>query len=1068
LTFTPGSAVNGTLSSITNNACVSGSPNSDSATVTFTPTADRCNPDNGSFTYTVSDGTFSDMETVTIAITCTNDPPVATSVSTSTNEDVGVMVTLSATDVDNCDLTFTTGVPSNGALGSVINNACVPGAPNSDSATVTFTPTADLCTPQGGSFSYTASDGSLSDTEPVTISITCVNDAPIAATVTPSTTEEAGVTVTLSATDVDHCQLTFTAGSAVNGTLGSISDNACVPGSPNSDSATVTFTPTTNVCTPPGASFSYTASDGSLSDTEPVTVTIACVPDPPQAVALYHEVNEDDSVDLTLTGVDPDPGDCELSFTTGPATNGTVGAVTPLPCVPGSTNVDFAQVTFSPSPDVCTPSTGLFDHTVSDGSASSIANVDITIYCINDPPDPQPDVKNTFEDEALSFPAAHLIANDSTGPANESSQALTVTSVTATGSTHGNVGLVGGTVTYTPDPGYLGPASFEYEVCDDGMSGNPPAADPLCATGTVNVTVGLVVTSTGDAGHAGGGDACNDGTGACTLRAAIQQANSHAGDDIIRFNIEPAGTHTISPASALPTISGALTIDGTTQPGFDSCTAVGRMIELDGTAAGAGANGLRITGGGSVVRGLAINRFNGSGLVLETGGGNAVECNYIGTDTDGTIAAGNGASGIHILNSPDNDIGDMATSGANTIANNGLQGVRVEGEPSSGNMIRQNSIHSNADLGINTQDGGNDEILPPAIIEAGSDDFPGATGVTVSCTSGCVVEVFSDDVEEGRIFRGTAVTIGGNWVYGGPIPTGPNITATVTDPTTGNTSEFSAPYACPDADTDDLCDGHECDNDADRVCDVENQCGGDKNDPEKRPERLDNPFAPDLDEDNDGQVDEPLEPGTEPFDCDGDGYTGAREYGTPLCAHNPALSNTVNDDAKSYPVYPGPVAADDALVNDGCPAIGTAETDCSDTDTTGLPLDDDSDGYNNDGCPQVGSLSEADFNIGLTDQDPCGTNGWPSDFVIGGIPNSTNRVTITDLTSFVAPVRRLDTAPGHPDFQMRWDLIPGPGVFNNWIMIDDLTALLAGPSGFPPMLYAARAFNHTSGCPWPQ
>lgn len=154
-------------------------------------------------------------------------------------------------------------------------------------------------------------------------------------------------------------------------------------------------------------------------------------------------------------------------------------------------------------------------------------------------------------------------------------------------------------------------------------------------------------------------------------------------------------------------------------------------------------------------------------------------------------------------------------------------------------------------------------------------------------------------------------------------------------------------------------------------------------------------------------------------DTDYDGYSDSAESGQPLCG------NGKNEDKN-----------DDSVVDDGCP---------------GGPL-------------KVGTFSEAQFNIGTSAIDPCGTSSWPSDFVSGGIPNSTNRVTIGDLVSFLAPVRHLDSSPGSPLFNQRWDLTPGPGLFANWISINDMTALIAGPTGFPPMLGAAKAFNGPA-CP---
>ena len=79
----------------------------------------------------------------------------------------------------------------------------------------------------------------------------------------------------------------------------------------------------------------------------------------------------------------------------------------------------------------------------------------------------------------------------------------------------------------------------------------------------------FVVTNTGD-------------SGAGSLRQAILDANAHPGADRIEFNIPGSGFHTITPLTALPTISDPVTIAGSTQPGFIGSP----IIELDGSAAG--------------------------------------------------------------------------------------------------------------------------------------------------------------------------------------------------------------------------------------------------------------------------------------------------------------------------------------------------------------------------------------------------------------------------------------------------------------------------------------------------
>ena len=78
---------------------------------------------------------------------------------------------------------------------------------------------------------------------------------------------------------------------------------------------------------------------------------------------------------------------------------------------------------------------------------------------------------------------------------------------------------------------------------------------------------------------------------------------------------------------------------------------------------------------------------------------------------------------------------------------------------------------------------------------------------------------------------------------------------------------------------------------------------------------------------------------------------------------------------------------------------------------------------------------------------------------------SANKLDIQDIASFVAPVRILGTNQGDANFSSRWDLVPGRGILATDINLQDMTALIAGPTGFPPMFNGAKAFGHA--CPLP-
>ncbi len=230
----------------------------------------------------------------------------------------------------------------------------------------------------------------------------------------------------------------------------------------------------------------------------------------------------------------------------------------------------------------------------------------------------------------------------------------------------------------------------------------------------------FTVDSTANTGDASPDGACN----ACTLREAIQEAN-FIGGATINFNIPGTQTGcsgplnpvcTIAPANVLPTITAPVTIDGYSAPGASANTnpiTAGSnavlKVELDGTGAGPGANGLDISGGNSTVRGLAINRFLGQGINLTTAGGNTIAGNYIGTGISGTTDLGNGGSGIFISSTGTNSIGGETAADRNVISGNSAQGVTITGTTATGNVVWGSLIGTQAD-GVSALGNGQDGV----------------------------------------------------------------------------------------------------------------------------------------------------------------------------------------------------------------------------------------------------------------------------------------------------------------------------------------------------------------------
>ncbi len=263
-----------------------------------------------------------------------------------------------------------------------------------------------------------------------------------------------------------------------------------------------------------------------------------------------------------------------------------------------------------------------------------------------------------------------------------------------------------------------------------------------------------------------------------SLRRAILDADAHAGHDRIAFAIPGDGVHTIALASALPTITQPVILDGTTQPGF----AGSPLIELDGRGAGANAAGLRITAGNSTVRGLAIDGFGRSGIELMGKGGNVVVGNDIGTSAAGDTALGNAVAGIAIGPGSDNNL-----IGGNLIAGNGGDGVFIAG---SSNVVQGNFLGTDV-TGMTAlpnrngvfvdYTGGGNTIGGTAVGSGNLIAGNRASGVLLNATPGNVVQGnflgtdISGTVALGNGANGVFVTGGWDNTVGGTAPGAGNL-----------------------------------------------------------------------------------------------------------------------------------------------------------------------------------------------------------------------------------------------------------------------------------------------------
>jgi CSLREA domain-containing protein len=280
------------------------------------------------------------------------------------------------------------------------------------------------------------------------------------------------------------------------------------------------------------------------------------------------------------------------------------------------------------------------------------------------------------------------------------------------------------------------------------------------ATQDTRVTVGTVYTvnSTADTDD-GACTATGTGNG-CTLREAINAANVNGSKDTVFFNIG-SGAQTITPTSSLPNLSTPVYIDGSSQPGF----AGQPIIEISGASAGTCLN-IPVSGGGSTIRGLVLNRCNGHGISID-GSNNVIQGNYVGTNLAGTASAPVLYSSIFVAGS-NNQIGGTNASARNILSGNGHQGIAMTG---SGNTIQGNYIGTNAS-GTAAIGGGAIFVFQGA----SNNMIGGTTGTTAGgpCTGACNLVSGNNGSLSINTFSGAGAT--NNTVQGNFI--GLNVTGT--------------------------------------------------------------------------------------------------------------------------------------------------------------------------------------------------------------------------------------------------------------------------------------------------
>ncbi|MGH8491341.1 MAG: tandem-95 repeat protein [Gammaproteobacteria bacterium] len=672
------------------------------ATPSFTPDQ----PGMYTLQLVVFDGSASDSDEVMVTA---NAAPVALADAFDVDEETPLTVPASGvlandTDANNDPLTA--------VLDSGPGNAS--GFSLSPDGSFTYTPNDNFT--GDDTFTYHANDGSAdSNVATVTITVNPVNDPPVAVDDPSYTTNEdggalAGTSVLTNDTDAENDTLTAVLNT---GPTNAQSFNLNADG-------TFSYTPNANFF---GIdTFTYHANDGnSDSNVATVTITVDPVNDAPAFNSGGNVSVLEDAGSVTVawaTGISAGPANESGQTLNFLESNDNNGLFSVQPTVASN-----GALSFTPLPNAFGSATVTV--TLQDNGGTANSGVDtsgpqtftITVMPVNDPPVATVKSHQTHSGIRVTIGAANSGklkdgATDVDDPFGDLAVSASFTSITPAGATIVLSDAATGTFTYNPQAGFSGAASFQFQVCDDGI----PTAPAMCsALTTVSFTItGPDLWFVDDSAGAGGTGRLTDPFDALSDLAG----GRGTGDRIFVFTGTYGTGHTLLTNEQLIGQGSSGTFDsvlGVTAPGngtLDARPALGgTRPQLNGTVA---------LGGGSTVRGLNIASAGVTGLSGgAVAGVNVSEASV--TSTTGTAVNLNGTGGTVSLTAVSSN---AAANGIVLNTTTGTFTVTGSGTPGSGGTIQSTTgagiLLTNA-AGIS---------LARMIIQNGGDD--GIRGTTVT------------------------------------------------------------------------------------------------------------------------------------------------------------------------------------------------------------------------------------------------------------------------------------------------------------------------------------------------
>ncbi len=229
-------------------------------------------------------------------------------------------------------------------------------------------------------------------------------------------------------------------------------------------------------------------------------------------------------------------------------------------------------------------------------------------------------------------------------------------------------------------------------VCHDGSTVRGLAINGFGGNG-IGIFGGGHHTITGDFIGTDVSGFCDMGNGVAGIFVADSNSNTIGGTS--------AASHNLISGNDFQGIHMEGSYSNKIQGNLIGTTVTGDTALANGSAVYYG-DGIRIEGGGNnviggtnaAVRNVLSGNFD-DGIDIRDGScDNTVQGNYIGTNAQGTGNVGNGADGVYLQDAVENLVGGLVSGDANTIGNNGYNGVFLYGD-SHNNNIAGNFIGTN-------------------------------------------------------------------------------------------------------------------------------------------------------------------------------------------------------------------------------------------------------------------------------------------------------------------------------------------------------------------------------------